>query len=138
MNKETSDSPPTLFPYLSYRDASAALDWLAETFGFAKTVDFRDGEGNVIHAEMSFGNGAIMLGTATVEQPAESHRNVPAEHGIYLYVADVDAHYQRALAAGAHIVFPPEDTEWGTRRYRALDPEGYEWSFGNYRLQAAP
>ncbi len=133
MSKEPDASPPTLFPYLSYRDAAAALTWLAEAFGFTKTVVFSDPAGTVMHAEMSFGNGAIMVGTATVDQPAESHRNVPAEHGIYVHVADVDAHYQRALAAGAHIVFPPEDTEWGTRRYRALDPEGYEWSFGNYR-----
>ncbi len=133
MNKEPDESLPTLFPCLSYRDAAAALRWLAAAFGFTKTVDFCDLAGTVMHVEMSFGNGAIMLGTATAEQAAESHRNVPAGHGIYEYVADVDAHYQRALAAGAHIVFPPEDTEWGTRRYRALDPEGYEWSFGNYR-----
>ena len=137
MSQKPAETLPTLFPYLSYQDAGAALDWLAEAFGFTKSVDFRDAKGNVTHAEMSFGNGAIMLGAATAEQTAES-RNVPAEHGIYVYVADVDAHYQRALAAGAHIVFPPEDTEWGTRRYRALDPEGYEWSFGNYRPQAVP
>ena len=51
----------------------------------------------------------------------------------YIAVDDVDAHYERVKAAGAHIVFAPEDTDWGSRRYRVLDPEGYEWSFGNYR-----
>ena len=59
------------------------------------------------------------------------------EHGVYVYVEDVDAHYWQAQAAGAEIVFPPEETGWGTRRYRVLDPEGYEWSFGNYRPATA-
>jgi len=45
-------------------------------------------------------------------------------------VDDVDAHYERAKAAGARIVYDPENTDFGTRRYRTLDPEGYEWSFG--------
>lgn len=133
MPEASGGAPPTLFPYLSYRDAAAALTWLAEAFGFTKTVEFSDPDGNVMHAEMRFGNGAIMLGTATAPQPEESCRGAPAEHGVYVYVEDVDAHFRQAQAAGAHIVFPPEDTEWGTRRYRALDPAGYEWSFGNYR-----
>jgi uncharacterized glyoxalase superfamily protein PhnB len=50
-----------------------------------------------------------------------------------VYVEDVDEHFERARAGGARVVYPPEDTQWGTRRYRLLDPEGYEWSFGNYR-----
>lgn len=68
-----------------------------------------------------------MLGTSTHDI------RKPVEHGIYVVVDDVDTHYERAKAVGATIVFPPENTEWGTRRYRCLDPEGYEWSFGTYR-----
>ncbi len=68
-----------------------------------------------------------MLGTSTNDIPK------PAEHGIYVFMDDVDAHYERARTAGATIVFPPENTVWGTRRYRCLDPEGYEWSLGTYR-----
>lgn len=138
MDKSIDEKLPTLFPYLSYRDAAAAIKWLAEAFGFTPIADYRDPDSNVMHAEMGFSNGAIMLGTSTSDRTAEDVHARPEEHGIYVYVSGVDAHYQRAKAAGAHIVFLPEDTEWGTRRYRALDPEGYEWSFGNYRLQAAP
>ena len=122
--KSPNESLPTFFPYVSYRDAAAAFAWLAEAFGFTTTADFRDSEGIVMHAEMSLGNGAIMLGTSTVDRSAEDLSTKPTEHGVYVYVSDVDAHYDRAKAAGAHIVFPPEDTEWGTRRYRALDSEG--------------
>lgn len=52
--------------------------------------------------------------------------------GIYLLVDDVDEHHARAIDAGGTTVFEPEDTEWGTRRARVLDPEGVEWSFGTY------
>lgn len=69
--------------------------------------------------------------------PAPNHAAVmPAGTGIYCVVEDVDAHHDRARTAGAAIVYPPEDTEFGTRRYRAQDPEGYEWSFGTYAPQA--
>ena len=133
MDRESNESLPTLFPYLSYHDAAAALEWLSEAFGFTTTVDFRDPDGNVVHAEMGLGNGAIMFGTSIAAQSAGSNRHAAAEQGIYVYGADVDAHYRCAAAAGAIIVFPSEDTEWGSRRYRALDPEGHEWNFGNYR-----
>ena len=55
---------PTGYPYLSYRDAAAALGFLKEAFGFTTSVrwDYRDG--NVQHAEVTFGEGAVMMGTA--------------------------------------------------------------------------
>jgi uncharacterized glyoxalase superfamily protein PhnB len=125
-----SDGKPSIFPYFSYRDASAALAWLSKAFGFEKTAEVRSPDGAIMHAEMTFGNGAIMLGTSAGEQRSQG---VPAECGVYVFVDDVDTHFERAKAAGARIVIEPEDTGWGTRRYRVLDPEGYEWSFGNYR-----
>ncbi len=60
-------------------------------------------------------------------------KNSCSGYGVYVYVEDEDAHYERARAAGAEIAYPPEDTDFGTRRYRALDLDGYEWSFGTYR-----
>ena len=127
MTQNVEDTLPTFFPYFGYKDAAAALTFLTEAFGFEKSAEIRADNGMIIHAEMTFGNGALMLGSST--------HNIPksAEHGVYVFVDDVDAHYERAKAAGATIVFPPEFTEWGTRRYRCLDPEGYEWSFGTYR-----
>jgi uncharacterized glyoxalase superfamily protein PhnB len=124
---------PTIFPYLVYQDGAAALKWLAEAFGFEKTVEVPGPDGSILHAEMRFGASAIMLGTATREQCEQSPWDLPAGHSIYVYVDDVDAHYERAKAAGAKIVYTPEDTDFGTRRYRVLDLDGYEWSFGGYR-----
>ena len=120
---------PTFVPYFGYRDAAVALQWLASAFGFEKTQEFLGPDETVMHAEMSFAGGMIMIGTSPDKQRGET----PPEHGIYVCVDDVDAHYERAKKAGAQIVYGPEDTEFGTRRYRVQDPEGYEWSFGTYR-----
>lgn len=121
---------PTMYPYLSCRDAAGVLRFLEEAFGLTTTA--RDApDGTVQHAEAIFGDGALMIGTA--EHPTAPLEGVSVGQGIYVYAEDVDAHFERARAAGARMVYPPEDTEWGTRRYKVLDPEGYEWSFGSYR-----
>lgn len=133
MTESSQGGVPTLFPYFVYRDAAAALEWLAAAFGFEKTQAFPAPDGTIMHAEMRFGGGSIMLSTATDEQRAQGPWDLPAGRGIYVWVDDVDAHHARAKSAGAQIVRAPEDTEFGTRRYRALDLEGYEWSFGTYR-----
>jgi uncharacterized glyoxalase superfamily protein PhnB len=124
-------SPSAVVPYLSYRDADAALRFLQDAFGFEVSVRWDDERGAVQHAEVTWSDATVMLGTgefATLDIVDRS-----TGRGVYLVVDDVDDHFERAVAAGATVVFPPEDTEWGTRRYRVLDPEGNEWSFGSYR-----
>lgn len=133
MTQITNTDKPTMFPYLVYKDAAAALQWFTDAFGFKKTTEILGSDGSVLHAEMSFGGSVIMLGAATEDQNEQTSWNLPMGRGIYVYVEDLDAHFERAMANGAKIVYPPEDTEWGTRRYRALDLDGYEWSFGTYR-----
>jgi uncharacterized glyoxalase superfamily protein PhnB len=124
----------TVVPYLSYRDAAAALAFLSRAFGLAVTTRWDDG-GVVQHAEVMLGDGAVMIGTA--DHPAATVTDRSVGQGVYLVVDDVEATFARALDAGATVVFEPEDTEWGTRRARVLDPEGYEWSLGSYRPGAA-
>jgi uncharacterized glyoxalase superfamily protein PhnB len=111
-------------PYFGYDDAAAALAFLSSAFGFETVTEWREDDGSVVHAEMRFGEAVLMLGNGSHGEPSGV--------GVYTVVEDVDAHCARASAAGAEILFGPEDTEWGTRRYRCRDPEGYEWSFGSY------
>jgi uncharacterized glyoxalase superfamily protein PhnB len=108
---------PTMYPYLSYRDAASALRFLEEAFGFTTNVRWDAPDGSLQHAEATFGDGALM---GTAEHPTAPLEGASVGQGIYVYVADVDAHFERARAAGARVVYPPEDTEWGTRRYRVL------------------
>ena len=132
MTEVPSPTGPTMVPYFGYRDAAAALRWLAEAFGFEEKQAYAAPDGTVMHAEMAFGGGVVMIGTGEPPSEGDAAATSPTGHGVYVVVDDVDAHHERAEAAGARIVYGPEDTEFGTRRYRALDPEGYEWSFGTY------
>ena len=117
---------PSIVPYFSYVDAKAAMEFLERAFGLRRIQSFDGPDGRLMHGEMAWGNSVIMLGTVDAPVAMQSP-------GTYLVVDDVDGHHERALAAGATIVYPPEDTEFGTRRYRARDLEGHEWSFGTYQ-----
>ena len=119
---------PSIVPYFSYVDAKRAMEFLCDAFGF-EAVQAVDGpDGRLMHGEMRFGAGVIMLGSVDVA-------TTPSTPGTYVVVPDVDSHHQQAVKAGAVIVYPPEDTEFGTRRYRAKDLAGHEWSFGTYQPQ---
>ena len=122
---------PTVFPALKYKDGHAAVDWLARAFGFHKTAAYAAADGSLAHAELSMDAGIVMLGTITAPDPANPWADAPS--GIYVHVKDIEAHFARAKAAGADIVRPLADTEYGSREYTARDPEGHLWSFGTYR-----
>ncbi|KIT17544.1 VOC family protein [Jannaschia aquimarina] len=120
---------PSIVPYLSYRDAALAIEFLTGAFGLSVVQIQKDESGTVVHAELSHGNGVVMLGTGELSKGSP---------GILLVVDDVDAHHARAVAGGAEVVYGPESTEWGARRWRARDPEGHEWSFGTYQPSTEP
>ena len=129
----------TIIPSLRYDDALAAIDWLCRAFGFEKQAVYADDKGVVQHAQLVFGNGMIMLGS-TANASAWGERIVqPRSIGgretqcPCVIVADCDAHYARAKAAGAEIVMELEDTDYGSRGYSVRDLEGHLWSFGTYR-----
>jgi PhnB protein len=118
----------TITPYLLYEDVAGALDWLAEAFGFEEVLRHEGPDGSVNHAEMRVGGESIMMG-----DPGPDYRN-PKRLGtrtsqLYVMVDDVDAHYERAKAAGAEISKELTAEDYGHRRYDACDPEGQLWSF---------
>ena len=130
--EDRAEAPqPDIVPALSYEKGQAALDFLATAFGFDELMAARDASGRVIHAELKFGNGVLYLGEIG---SVEGHEAVDATRfAVSAYVEDVDGHYERARAAGAEIVQPPADTDFGARLYSVRDSEGNLWSFGNYR-----
>jgi uncharacterized glyoxalase superfamily protein PhnB len=127
----TADARPTVYPVLSYRDAAAALDWLQKAFGFEQLFATPGEDGTIVHAELSAGNGVIMLGSGAGPNASADWRSVP--QSVYVAVEDTDAHYARARAAGAEITREPEDLDYGSREYSARDLEGHHWHFGTYR-----
>ncbi len=125
-------------PSVFYRDPMAALKWLEEAFGFETSMLVTDAAGAVGHAEMSFAGGSIgvggewaspeILGPAAMKSPA----SLDGAGSQFIRVAlpdGIDAHCERARAAGARITQPPTDQFYGARVYRALDPEGHVWCF---------
>jgi uncharacterized glyoxalase superfamily protein PhnB len=119
----------SVFPSLRYNDARRAIEWLEEAFGFKPGMVVDGEDGTIAHAELTYGGGMIMLGT----QRDDSYGSHVGQGWQYVVVEDADEHYARAKAAGAEIVRPLEDQDYGSRDYSARDFEGNLWSFGTYR-----
>ena len=122
-----------IIPYLYYEDVRSAMRFLAKAFGFRPFgPQSRDASGRVIHAAMKAGSDVVMLG-----RPPKAYRNPrhlgQATQCLLLNVRGVDAHFARALKAGAGVLQEPADTPFGTRRYGVTDPEGHEWYFSQRR-----
>ncbi len=134
-NNRTSSS--TIIPALRYHDAAAAIEWLCLAFGFERHLVVPGDGGTIAHAQLTFGRGMIMLGSARddafgklVTTPDQTGRI--GTQSAYVIVENADAHYARALAAGAQIVIDVKDEDYGGRGYSCRDPEGHLWSFGTY------
>jgi PhnB protein len=115
-------------PYLFYEDVEAALEFLAGAFGFRETLRYQGAQGYVTHAEMLIGDATIMLGDPGEDYQSPGRSGAPCS-AIHVTVDDVQATYERAMAAGAEIAEPPADQPYGGRRFGATDPEGQAWWF---------
>jgi uncharacterized glyoxalase superfamily protein PhnB len=130
-------SESSIIPALRYRDAPAMIDWLCRAFGFERHAVYEDGQGGIAHAQLRFGGGMLMLGSARdddygrrMAMPADvGGRNT---HGLCIIVDDADAHYAQAQAAGAEIVDAISDQHYGGRGFSCRDPEGFLWWIGSY------
>src|SRR5213076_3531319 len=120
---------PTVFPTLQYEDARAAIDFLTTAFGAERHAVYPGENGTIRHAELRFGNGIVMLGSARAAAPATRGKG----GGIYVVVEDADAHCAQARDAGAEIIRDLNDTDYGSREYGARDLEGNVWNFGTYQ-----
>ena len=124
-----TDTPPSVYPTLRYDDPAAAIRFLTDTFGLIAGHVYTAPDGAVVHAELSWANGVIMLAPRG-EQPG------PFDTGkacLYLATDDPDAVHDRAVAAGATITQGLIDQDYGSREFAAVDPEGNVWCFGTYR-----
>jgi uncharacterized glyoxalase superfamily protein PhnB len=121
---------------------AAAVEWLCKAFGFEKHFVLPGDDGTIVHAQLTFGNGMIMLGSER-ESEFDTDQKPPSALGgtvsqsPYIIVEDADTHYARAVAAGAEIVMEIKDQDYGGRGYSCRDPEGHVWNFGSYDPWAA-
>ncbi|WP_332851409.1 VOC family protein [Duganella sp. S19_KUP01_CR8] len=126
-----------VIPCMRYRDAPAAIDWLCTTFGFEATLVVPNEDGSIAHAQLSFGNGMIMLGSVfdtefgrLMKQPSEIGQfNTQSS---YLVVNDADKVYDNVKQAGGEFLLEIKDEDYGGRGFTCRDPEGHIWSIGTY------
>ena len=131
-----------IVPFIGYEDAAAAIEWLERAFGFLEDRDARyEEDGSITHAELDLGGATIFVSTPAgyasprrMRQESELARrssdNPWVIDGLFVQVEDVDAHCERARAAGATILREPEEPGIGQRIYSAEDLEGHRWMFG--------
>jgi uncharacterized glyoxalase superfamily protein PhnB len=142
MSNHTNATGSPIIPSLRYRDALAAIDWLIRAFGFKKQAVYLGPDNTVQHAQLTFGNSMIMLGS--VPKPGDDSNpfsklmvqpdevGMRETKGVYLIVADADALYAMAKAAKAEIVVDISDKPYGGRGFTCRDLEGHLWSLGSY------
>ena len=122
---------PSFISSLAYKDNRGALKWLQNAFGFEPSEVLTDVEGNIVHAEMTYGDGVVMIGTEWADwtrSPASlGGKNTQRVH--VRIERGIDEHCARARRAGAKIVKEPEDQFYGDRTYIAADLEGHHWTF---------
>ncbi|MBB5953537.1 putative glyoxalase superfamily protein PhnB [Saccharothrix tamanrassetensis] len=126
----------SLHVYLGYRDADAAIEWLGKAFGFEATMRFPDEQGGVAHSELRRGDAALVVFSDRDGYERAPRKGDTGGLGVYVAVdddAEVDGLYARAVGAGGVTVWEPASTEWGNYRFRVIDPEGFEWTFGTHR-----
>lgn len=129
----------TATPYLVVDDAAAALDFYVKAFGATVLSRMGGPAGKIMHAEIQIGDSKIMLSDEFPGMGNPSPKTLGGSAGgIHLYVADVDAGHERALAAGATSLMGPMDMFWGDRFCKVMDPFGHLWSIATHKEDLTP
>jgi PhnB protein len=135
--KPCPDDMKWVNPYLTVKDAEAAIAFYNQAFGFETRLIIPGPDGKPAHVELLHKDSVIMLG------PEQHEAKSPASVGgtsisLYTYVEDVDALCQRARAAGAKVMVEPADMFWGDRLCHIVDPEGHVWAFATHIKDVSP
>jgi uncharacterized glyoxalase superfamily protein PhnB len=125
---------------LSYKDPKAALDWLEKAFGFELAMVITDANGDIGHSEMRYRECLIMIGSEwSADHKSPDSLGGKNTQSVHVHMnEDIDAHCERARKAGAEIVQEPDTQFYGDRTYRARDPEGHIWTFGQTVKEVSP
>jgi len=125
------DGYHTVTPYLTCTPVSEVVDFLKRTFDATETVHMAGPDGRLMHAEVKVGDSMIMLG-----EPSAQWKPMPA--ALYLYVADCDATFKRALTAGGVSVAEPADQFYGDRHCGVRDAAGNLWWIATHKEDVSP
>lgn len=124
---------PRITPHLFYDDVATAIDWLVKAFGFEVRLRMTDNQGAVVHGDLEVADSLVMVGLTSESEVRESPKTLgKISQRLYIFVDDVDAHFERARNAGATIISRPTEQFYGDRVYECMDPEGHRWKFAQH------
>jgi PhnB protein len=131
--KPIPDGYHTLTPYLTVRDAARAIEFYKQAFGAVERGVMKGPDGKVMHAELKIGDSIIMMADEYPEMGVVSPQTVGGSStGLHIYVENVDASFDRAVKAGAHVEMPVANMFWGDRYGKLKDPFGHKWSIATH------
>lgn len=125
----------TVTPRLVVSDGAAAIAFYARAFGATEVTDrFTGPNGELIHAEIRIGDSVVMITEDAVDGPVSSPEGLGGKVTcvMALYWEDVDAAWERAVGAGAEVIYPLEDQFYGERGGRLRDPLGQQWMMSQH------
>jgi PhnB protein len=128
----------TITPSIVVKDGNAAIELYKKALGAEEVCCMRSPTGGIMHAELKVGDSIFMLGEEWPDQGMKAPLPNHVSSGLFLYVADADASYQRALAAGCKPVMPPTNMFWGDRYGKFLDPFGHQWGVATHIEDVSP
>jgi PhnB protein len=133
------DGYPRLSPYLVVDGAARAIDFYHEVLGATERMRMPGPDGRIGHAELQLGDSVIMLADEYPEMDVRGPKAIggtPVTLGVY--VEDVDATFEAAIAAGAEALRPVEDQFYGDRSGQFVDPFGHRWSVSSHVEDVPP
>src|SRR5262249_8486497 len=136
--KPVPDGFHTITPYLVIRDAAKAIDFYKKAFGAEEISRMPMPNGKIGHAELKIGNSKLCPGDEFPGMPQSPQALGGSSTGLCLYVADADAVFNRAVAAGATVQMPLADMFWGDRYGKLIDPFGHQWSVATHKEDVPP
>ncbi len=132
--KPVPDGYHTVTPYITVRNAAAALEFYKEAFGAVEVMRFDMPGGGIAHAEIQIGDSKVMLGDENPQWGNKSPQTLGGSAGgLCVYVEDCDAVYEKALAAGATVMKPLADQFYGDRSGTVIDPFGHAWTIATHK-----
>jgi PhnB protein len=132
--KPIPDGFHSVTPYLTFKDADAAIKFYQKAFGAKETMRLKTSGGGVAHAEIQIGDSRLMMADENPTYGNKSPQTLGGSPTSYmLYVEDADASFERAVKAGATVKRPVEDQFYGDRTGTVADPFGYQWSIGTHK-----
>lgn len=137
--KPVPDGMPTLTPHLVCNGAAAAIEFYRKAFGAVELSRMPGADGKLMHAMVRLGGSPLMLVDAMPQWGMlgpDALKGTPVT--IHMYVEDVDATIERAVAAGAKVVMPAADQFWGDRYGKIEDPFGHHWSVATHIRDMTP